>query len=132
MAVAIPTPVERADVGYTCKEEEWRVSEDNTGEQALMLGRDIPLLPNQWPNEGQQHELHGVREPARARVYKNKRLKLPKPHGCERVIGGVCFHGNKQPPDDPANWLRRRWRTAAEYSRAQAYSTASGAGVECD
>jgi hypothetical protein len=23
MAVAIPTPVERADVGYTCKEEEW-------------------------------------------------------------------------------------------------------------
>ena len=87
-------------------------SEDNTGEQALVLGRDIPLLPNQWSNEGQQHELHGVREPARAGVYKNKRLELPKPHGCKRVIRGVRFHVDllaAAAPNRSAKWWNKAY-----------------------
>ena len=72
-----------------------------------MLGRDIPLLPDQWSNEGQQHELHGVREPARAGVYKNKRLELPKPHGCKRVIRGVRFHGNLLAAAAPAGSISK-------------------------
>lgn len=69
-------------------------SKHNTGEHALMLGRDAPLLPHQRPEERQQHELHGVGEPARSGVHKNKRLEPPEPYGRQRIVRGVRLHAS--------------------------------------
>jgi hypothetical protein len=75
--------------------------EDDAGDEALFLAEHSELRLNGKPHEGQQHDLHGLCDPAGTQESQHQRLEPAEADARQRLIRRVCapiaaaFHANQ-------------------------------------